>query len=63
MYYLQGAGDAFVGSLAYYLSRHPSLLFDEMVKRSSIVASHTVTMKGTQSSFIVDHLPKELFTI
>ena len=59
--HMQGAGDAFVGALAFYLSRSSILPFQEMVYRSSKIASHTVTMPGTQSSFVVNQMPKELF--
>lgn len=62
MFIFQGAGDAFVGALAFYLSKFPNLSFRTMIERSCKIASHTVTLPGTQSSFIVDHLPKQLFS-
>ena len=58
---LQGAGDAFVGALAYYLACHAELPFEEKVRRAGVIASYTVTEKGTQTSYIVEKLPKSLF--
>lgn len=55
-----GAGDAFVGSLAFFLSRTPTLarhalsrpaILAEAVHRAVCVAADTVTRKGTQSSY------------
>ena len=61
--FIQGAGDAFVGAMAYYLACHPSIRrnFPEVVYRAAIIASHTVTLSGTQSSFMTGILPKWLF--
>ena len=60
---LQGAGDAFVGALAYYLACHSysNLTFRDVLTRSGIIASHTVMAKGTQASYNIDTLPKKLF--
>ena len=44
-----GAGDAFVGSLAYFLSS--GLEMEEAVRRSCCVASLTVQSQGTQASY------------
>ena len=44
-----GAGDAFVGSLAYFLSCR--LEMAESVRRSCCVASLTVQSQGTQASY------------
>lgn len=58
----QGAGDAFVGAMAYYLACHSnSLSVRDILKRSGIIASYTVMAKGTQASYSVDKLPKKLF--
>ncbi|XP_054714227.1 ribokinase-like [Uloborus diversus] len=46
-----GAGDAFMGSLVYYLSAHPQLSMEEAIKRSCEVATTSVLKRGTQSSF------------
>ena len=46
-----GAGDAFVGSLAYFLSSHPGLGLAEAVARSCRVASLSVMKAGTQASY------------
>ena len=45
-----GAGDAFVGSMAYYLANHPGLKLTEMVRRACKVATITVQKQGTQTS-------------
>lgn len=50
-----GAGDAFVGSLAYYLSRDVPML--ESIRRANGIASISVQHAGTQSSF---PYPKDL---
>jgi len=46
-----GAGDAFVGSLAYFIASHPSLNLEEKVQRSCSLASLTVMKPGTQLSY------------
>lgn len=49
---LQGAGDAFVGSLAYFLSREKGEGgLESMVERSMQIASLSVTKPGTQASY------------
>jgi ribokinase len=55
-----GAGDAFVGAMAYYLSRQRELAFSEVVRRSGVIASHTTTLPGTQTSYQVNILPPGL---
>lgn len=46
-----GAGDAFVGTLAYYLAYHPHLSMEDMLQRSCKVATISVQAAGTQTSF------------
>ncbi|KAK3883855.1 hypothetical protein Pcinc_011852 [Petrolisthes cinctipes] len=46
-----GAGDAFVGALAYFLAYHPGLTMEEMMHRCSKVASVSVQAPGTQTSY------------
>jgi len=59
---LQGAGDMFVGGLAFYLAYYPELPMKEIVKRSCEVATVSVLKYGTQTSFPTkDDLPAELF--
>ena len=48
-----GAGDAFVGSLAYYLALGDSLR--EAARKSCLVATHSVLKPGTQTSFPYPH--------
>ena len=66
----QGAGDAFVGALAYYLATSPTTYsnitedkLENFLKRSGAVASHTVGFRGTQASYDVHTLKKELLLI
>lgn len=57
-----GAGDCFLGSLAYYLVCHPLLSFEEKIKRCNRIASKSVQKQGTQSSYPYKHeLPNDLF--
>ncbi|KAA3674361.1 ribokinase, partial [Paragonimus westermani] len=46
-----GAGDSFVGALAYFVSSHPQLSTLEHVRRALWVASQSVRKVGTQSSY------------
>ena len=46
-----GAGDSFVGSLAYFVSSRSDLSLAEAVTRSCSVASLSVLKKGTQASY------------
>ena len=55
-----GAGDAFVGSLAFFLTNLPQLGMVESVRRSCGVAAGTVQRKGAQRSYPKEHdVPKE----
>lgn len=59
----QGAGDAFCGSLAVFLSTKPELGLQESVYRANRIAGITVQSPGTQTSY--PHwkdLPPELFS-
>jgi ribokinase len=57
-----GAGDAFVGALAFYLCHFPDLKMSEMIRRSGSIASISVQSEGTQTSFpFKEDLPVELF--
>lgn len=59
----QGAGDAFVGALAYYLAYHLQLTMTEMLQRSCQVATFSVLSPGTQTSYPTrDQLPGHLFS-
>ncbi|XP_060042769.1 ribokinase isoform X5 [Erinaceus europaeus] len=46
-----GAGDSFVGALAFYLAYYPHLSLEEMLKRSNFIAAVSVQAAGTQSSY------------
>ena len=46
-----GAGDAFVGALAFYLCHFPDLKLSEMIRRSGSIATISVQGEGTQTSF------------
>ncbi|GCB62051.1 hypothetical protein scyTo_0013020 [Scyliorhinus torazame] len=57
-----GAGDSFVGALAFYMAYYPSLELEEMNRRACDIASVSVQSQGTQSSYPYRaQLPKELF--
>ncbi|XP_046909426.2 ribokinase [Dermatophagoides farinae] len=57
-----GAGDSFMGSLAFYLVHFPNLTIEETIKRCNIIASTAVTRPGTQDSYPHrNELPEELF--
>ncbi|XP_006239868.1 ribokinase isoform X3 [Rattus norvegicus] len=58
----EGAGDSFVGALAFYLAYYPSLSLEEMLKRSNSIAAVSVQATGTQSSYpYKKDLPLALF--
>lgn len=57
-----GAGDAFLGALAYFKAYHPTFTMDECIRRACIVATESVLKFGTHASFPTrSDLPKELF--
>uniref|UniRef100_A0A669P5X8 Ribokinase n=1 Tax=Phasianus colchicus TaxID=9054 RepID=A0A669P5X8_PHACC len=57
-----GAGDSFVGALAFYLAYYPELPMEEMVRKSNYIASVSVQASGTQSSYPYrKDLPQDLF--
>lgn len=57
-----GAGDCFLGALAYFLSEHSQLTWLEAISRANKVASFSVQGKGTQKSYKnKDELPADLF--
>lgn len=47
-----GAGDAFIGALAYFIARFPTASWTQKIGASIEIASHSVQFKGTQTSFI-----------
>lgn len=56
-----GAGDAFIGALAFYLAKEPNMTMVEMIQKSCRVASVSVQRRGTQQSFpSFDELPSAL---
>lgn len=56
-----GAGDSFIGSLAFYMCRFSHLPMTEMLRRANQIASISVTKRGTQISFPTEsELPREL---
>ena len=46
-----GAGDAFLGGLAYFKVYHPGLSMDECIRRACVVAAESVLKLGTHASF------------
>lgn len=53
MYYLlfQGAGDAFIGALAYMLANHSDLEMKKSIEVACHLASLSVQKPGTQISY------------
>lgn len=47
-----GAGDAFIGALAFYIAKFPSSNWFQRIGASMEIASHSVQFKGTQTSFV-----------
>ncbi|XP_023246674.1 ribokinase isoform X2 [Copidosoma floridanum] len=57
-----GAGDAFLGALAYFLAYYSHLPLEECIRRSNRIAAQSVLRAGTQTSFpYKKDLPLELF--
>ncbi|KAK2175413.1 hypothetical protein NP493_734g02052 [Ridgeia piscesae] len=57
-----GAGDAFVGALAFYRACYPNLALHECVERASEIATVSVQSPGTQTSYSYRReLPQTLF--
>ncbi|XP_028652166.1 ribokinase [Erpetoichthys calabaricus] len=57
-----GAGDSFVGALAFFMAHVPDLPLEEMARRSNQIAAVSVQAAGTQTSYPSrDALPHELF--
>ncbi|KAF7704676.1 hypothetical protein HF521_021748 [Silurus meridionalis] len=56
-----GAGDSFIGALAFYMAHHPSMPLEEMCRRANLVAAVSVQSVGTQTSYpFSKDLPAEL---
>lgn len=57
-----GAGDSFIGALAFYMAHYPTMPLEEMARRANLVAAVSVQTVGTQTSFpFQKDLPTELF--
>lgn len=57
-----GAGDAFLGALAYFKAYHSQLSMNECIRRACVVATQSVLKFGTHSSFpTISDLPADLF--
>ncbi|XP_076605434.1 ribokinase isoform X3 [Chaetodon auriga] len=57
-----GAGDSFIGALAFYMAHYPTMPLEEMVHRANQVAGVSVQAVGTQTSYpFRKDLPAELF--
>ncbi|KAK9959979.1 hypothetical protein ABG768_010060 [Culter alburnus] len=57
-----GAGDSFIGALAFYMAHYPTMPLEEMARRANLVAAVSVQTVGTQTSFpFRKDLPTELF--
>jgi ribokinase len=59
--HFQGAGDAFVGALCFYIAKYSQLSFEERIRRSVEIATISVQSIGTQTSYPeAKDLPPEL---
>ncbi|KAK7904513.1 hypothetical protein WMY93_017120 [Mugilogobius chulae] len=57
-----GAGDSFIGALAFYMAYFPKMPLEEMARRANQVAAVSVQTMGTQTSFpFKKDLPAALF--
>uniref|UniRef100_A0A3B1IU58 Ribokinase n=1 Tax=Astyanax mexicanus TaxID=7994 RepID=A0A3B1IU58_ASTMX len=57
-----GAGDSFIGALAFYISHYPTMPLEEMARRANLIAAVSVQTTGTQTSYpFKKDLPAELF--
>ncbi|XP_056282297.1 ribokinase isoform X1 [Pseudoliparis swirei] len=57
-----GAGDSFIGALAFYMAHYPTMPLEEMARRANQVAAVSVQAVGTQTSYpFKKDLPAELF--
>ena len=57
-----GAGDCFLGALAWYIARMPQLPLREVISRAGHIASVSVQRAGTQASYPArTALPPHLF--
>ncbi|XP_061650482.1 ribokinase isoform X2 [Phyllopteryx taeniolatus] len=46
-----GAGDSFIGALAFYVAHYPTMRLEEVARRAGQVAGVSVQAMGTQSSY------------
>uniref|UniRef100_A0A3Q3DVC6 Ribokinase n=1 Tax=Hippocampus comes TaxID=109280 RepID=A0A3Q3DVC6_HIPCM len=46
-----GAGDSFIGALAYYVAHYPAMRLEEVARRAGQVAAVSVQSMGAQSSY------------
>ncbi|XP_051880980.1 ribokinase isoform X1 [Pristis pectinata] len=57
-----GAGDSFVGALAFYMAHYPCMELEEMSRRACDIATVSIQSQGTQTSYPSRaQLPQELF--
>ncbi|XP_067334730.1 ribokinase isoform X2 [Channa argus] len=57
-----GAGDSFIGALAFYMAHYPTMPLEEMACRANQVAAVSVQAAGTQTSYpFKKDLPVKLF--
>ena len=47
-----GAGDCFIGALAHFLAKYPEVDMTQKIAASCVLASHSVTLRGTQISYV-----------
>ncbi|XP_066531284.1 ribokinase [Hoplias malabaricus] len=57
-----GAGDSFIGALAFYIAHHHTMPLEEMARRANLIAAVSVQTTGTQTSYpFKKDLPPEMF--
>lgn len=60
----QGAGDSFIGALAYFLSIQSNAELAKLAEKAVQIASVSVQKPGTQISYPSrEDLPQELFSL
>lgn len=47
-----GAGDCFIGALAHFIAKYPEVEMVNKIAASCELASHSVTLRGTQISYV-----------
>lgn len=57
---LQGAGDSFIGALAYLIAEFPNVSLENHIGIACKIAAVSVTKPGTQTSFPTNDVLQEI---